>query len=58
MYMVTDPNIGFPTNIFVYDGVAYPQEIDILYQKLRDAGITTVEVAGEFRGLCAAQVAQ
>lgn len=56
-YLITQPNTGIPYGQVLEDGALQPQDVDSLFERLRDAGVTTVEIAGEFRYQCAAQVA-
>ncbi|MFH2019699.1 MAG: hypothetical protein ABII80_03745 [bacterium] len=54
----TQSNNGFPNQLVMVDGVTYNQSYDALFDALNNAGVNTVEMAGEFRGACVSQVAR
>lgn len=58
LYFATNSNSGIPSLSVVEDGVGYSQSYQALFDKLRQSGVNTVEMAGEFRSLCVGEVAQ
>lgn len=57
LHFSTMSNNGFESNMVVVDGVSYSQSYSNLFEALTAAGVHTVEMAGEFRAACVAQVA-
>lgn len=54
----TQSNNGFLDLAVMVDGVTYSQSYDAIFDALKNAGVNTVEMAGEFRGACVSQVAR